>query len=133
MIVADTNTIAYLFLPSDYTDDVEALLAKDSNWIAPLLWRSELRNILALYIRKKLISFDDALAIQQQAEFLIKNREHVVASRDVLRISMESGCSAYDAEFISLAINKNCKLVTADKKILKAFPDVAVMARDYRG
>ena len=52
MIVADTNTIAYLYLPSDYSDDVETLLLKDSHWIAPLLWRSELRNILTLYLRK---------------------------------------------------------------------------------
>lgn len=52
MIVADTNTIAYLYLPSEYIEYVEALLLKDSHWIAPLLWRSELRNILALYMPK---------------------------------------------------------------------------------
>ena len=38
----------------------------------------------------------------------------------------DSDCSAYDCEFIALAINLNTKLVTMDKKLLKAFPERAV-------
>ena len=48
MIVADTNTIAYLYLPSDFSEACELALTKDPHWIASLLWRSELRNILAI-------------------------------------------------------------------------------------
>lgn len=44
MIVVDTNTIAYLYLLTEHTADVEALLDKDPHWVAPLLWRSEYRN-----------------------------------------------------------------------------------------
>ena len=47
MIVVDTNTLAYLYLPSTQTDDVVALLRNDPAWAAPLLWRSEFRNVLA--------------------------------------------------------------------------------------
>jgi len=56
MIVVDTNVIAYLYLPTDYTRLAEQLLAKEPDWAAPLLWRSELRNVLALYLRKNLLS-----------------------------------------------------------------------------
>ncbi|MGK7895136.1 MAG: VapC toxin family PIN domain ribonuclease, partial [Xenococcus sp. (in: cyanobacteria)] len=52
MIVADTNVIAYLFLQGERTEQAETLLLFDSEWIAPYLWRSEFRNILALYIRQ---------------------------------------------------------------------------------
>ncbi|MCG8614126.1 MAG: type II toxin-antitoxin system VapC family toxin [Pseudomonadales bacterium] len=131
MIVADTNTIAYLYLPSDYSDYVEALLLKDPDWIAPVLWRSELRNILALYLRKALISMDDALEIQQQAEHLLEGNEYTVNSVDVLITANESGCSAYDSEFICLAKSQNCKLITKKKKILNQFPDIAMTAREY--
>ncbi|MCP5163343.1 MAG: type II toxin-antitoxin system VapC family toxin [Hahellaceae bacterium] len=131
MIVADTNTIAYLYLPSDFSEYVEALLLKDSHWIAPLLWRSELRNILALYMRKELISMSDALEIQQQAELLMADNEYTVSSFDVLEMAKSSGCSAYDSEFICLANNEKCKLITADKKIIKAFPDIALTAKDF--
>jgi len=131
MIVADTNTIAYLYLPSDYSNDVEALLLKDSHWIAPLLWRSELRNILTLYLRKDMITMSDAAEIQQQAEALLSGNEYKVNSLEVIQIAHESGCSAHDSEFVSLAINTNSKLVTADKKILKTFPEIATTARDF--
>ncbi len=53
MIVADSNIIAYLYLPSDYTGLAERLLEKDPYWVAPMLWRSELRNVLAAYLRRK--------------------------------------------------------------------------------
>lgn len=36
MIVVDTNTLAYLHLPTAQTDDVVALLHKDLAWPAPL-------------------------------------------------------------------------------------------------
>lgn len=131
MIVVDTNTIAYLYLPSDYSDDVETLLRKDADWIAPLLWRSELRNILALYVRNGMITFGDAAEVQQQAEALLSGNEYEVNSLEVFQIANESGCSAYDAEFISLAKNTGTRLITADKKILRAFPDIASAARDF--
>ncbi len=50
MIVVDTNVIAYLYLSNERSQQVERLLEKDSEWAAPLLWRSELRNVLALYL-----------------------------------------------------------------------------------
>ncbi len=38
----------------------------------------------------------------------------------------DSDCSAYDGEFIALAIKLDTKLVTADNKVLRAFPNRAV-------
>lgn len=52
MIVVDTNLIGYLFLSSEGSLLAEAVLIKDMDWVAPLLWRSELRNVLAYYLRK---------------------------------------------------------------------------------
>jgi len=51
MIVVDTNIIGYLFLSSEQSLLAERALKKDSEWAAPILWRSELRNVLALYMR----------------------------------------------------------------------------------
>ena len=52
MIVVDTNVIAYLLIPGQHTAAARGTLARDAEWAAPLLWRSELRNVLALYLRK---------------------------------------------------------------------------------
>jgi len=56
VIVVDSNVIAYLYLPGDHTASAEALLEQDADWAAPLLWRSEFRNILAGYMRRKALT-----------------------------------------------------------------------------
>jgi len=131
MIVADTNTIAYLYLPTAQTDDVVSLLHKDPLWIAPLLWRSEFQNVLALYVRKGIIDLSTAIAMQSQAEQQLAENEYSVNSTDVLTLASESGCSAYDCEFISLAKSLNLKLITSDKKLIQIFPEIAMTAGDY--
>ena len=126
MIVVDTNVLAYLYLPGDHTADAEALLKQDSQWAAPPLWRSEFRNILAGYIRRKTLTFEQALSLQSEAESLLAGSEFEVDSRAVLELVRGSDCSAYDCEFIALAIRLETKLVTMDGKLLRAFPGRAV-------
>lgn len=96
MIVVDSNIIAYLYLPCEYTASAEALLERDPDWAAPMLWRSEFRNILAGYVRRKTISFEYALSLQSEAESLMEGSEFEVDSRAVLELVRDSDCSAYD-------------------------------------
>ncbi|MCH8552574.1 MAG: type II toxin-antitoxin system VapC family toxin [Natronospirillum sp.] len=131
MIVADTNTIAYLYLPTEQTDNVVSLLHKDPHWVAPLLWRSEFRNVLAVYVRKNIIDLDTAFAMQAQAERQLADNEYTVNSMDVLTLAEDSGCSAYDCEFVSLAKSLNLKLITGDKKLVRSFPGIAMTVTDY--
>jgi predicted nucleic acid-binding protein len=126
VIVVDTNVVAYLYLPGEHTERAEALLEKDADWAAPLLWRSEFRNILAGYIRRKTLTFETARDLQMEAESLLAGAEHEVDSRLVLELVRDSDCSAYDCEFVALAMSLGVKLMTEDKKLLKAFPRHAV-------
>ncbi|MDO8778370.1 MAG: type II toxin-antitoxin system VapC family toxin [Burkholderiaceae bacterium] len=123
MIVVDTNVLAYLYLPGERTADAEALLEQEPEWAAPVLWRSEFRNILAGYTRRKTLTFEQACGLQNEAEDLLSGSEFEVDSRAVLELVRDSDCSAYDCEFIALAIKLDTKLVTADKKVLRAFPN----------
>ena len=126
MIVVDSNVVAYLYLPGEYTAIAEALLEHDPEWAAPILWRSEFRNILAGYLRRKTLTFDQACSLQSEAEDLLAGSEFEVESKAVLQLVRDSDCSAYDCEFIALAEKLGTKLVTVDKKLLKAFPKSAV-------
>ncbi len=125
MIVVDTNILAYLYLPTEFSEQTEHLLLKQPKWIAPVLWRSEFRNVLALYLRKQILTLEQAYDIQTEAEILLAGNEYDVPSLDVLRLIETSECSAYDCEFIALAKRNHTVLVTEDKKILKQFPDIA--------
>jgi predicted nucleic acid-binding protein len=126
VIVVDSNIVAYLYLPSDYTAKAESLLQRDSDWMAPLLWRSEFRNILAGYMRRKILTFEAARDLQLEAESLLAGAEHEVNSRLILELVRDSNCSAYDCEFIALAMTLGVKLVTMDAKLLQAFPEYAM-------
>ena len=126
MIVVDANIIAYLHLVGEFTDRAEALLKKDPDWAAPLLWRSEFRNLLAGYMRRKTLTFEETCGLQAEAESLMAGGEHEVDSQSVLELVRESECSAYDCEYVALAMRLGVKLVTADGKLLKAFPKLAV-------
>ena len=126
MIVVDSNVLAYLYLPGEYTAAAEALLEQDSDWAAPILWRSEFRNILAGYMRRQAITFEQANSLQREAESLLGGAEFEVESLAVLELVRDSDCSAYDCEFIALAMKLDTKLVTMDKKLLRAFPKRAI-------
>ena len=126
MIVVDTNILAYLYLPGDFTQQAEALLAQDAVWVAPTLWRSEFRNILAGFMRRGTLTFDQAYAIHREAEALLSGREYEMDSYDVLALVRKSDCSAYDCEFVALAVRLGIRLVTMDKMVLRGFPGEAV-------
>jgi predicted nucleic acid-binding protein len=133
VIVVDTNILAYLYLPGDFTQQAEALLAQDADWVAPTLWRSEFRNILAGFMRRGTLTFEQAYAIQREAEALLSGREYEMDSYDVLALMRKSDCSAYDCEFVALAVRLGIRLVTMDKKVLRGFPGDAVSLDATRG
>jgi len=126
MIVIDSNVLAYLYLPGEYTAAAEALFERDPDWASPILWRSEFRNILAGYMRRRDISFEQAIGLQKEAESLLAGCEFEVESQAVLELVRDSDCSAYDCEFIALAMKLHTNLFTMDKKLLRAFPKRAV-------
>lgn len=130
MIVADTNVVAYLVLPSPHTALAERLFLSDPEWVAPLLWRSEMRNVLALYLRKSLVTLEQAVALQQEAEEILRGREYEIGSDEVLDLVARSPCSAYDCEFVALARSLGVPLATMDRKLVAAFPDTAVLLAD---
>ena len=131
MIVVDTNIIGYLYLTSDRSAQAEQVLLKDPAWAAPLLWRSEMRNVLARYIRNQMLSLEEALQIMAEAINLMEDREYEVSSFQVLELTVASTCSAYDCEFIALAKDLNIPLVTVDQQILAQFPGAAVPLEEY--
>ena len=125
MIVVDTNVVAYLLLPGPRTELAEALRRHDRQWAAPPLWRSEFRNVLTQHVRRDLLKLPVALALMQKAEVLLSAHEQAVASEHVLHLVSTSTCSSYDCEFVAAAQQLGVPLVTEDRAILAAFPDVA--------
>jgi predicted nucleic acid-binding protein len=131
VIVADVNLVVYLLVEGPHTVQAESALLKDPRWAVPLLWRSEFRNVLATMRRNAGLSLSDALELAAEAEALLGGSECAVQSSTVLALASESGCSAYDCEYVALARDLSVPLVTADKQVLKAFPTIAVSIEKF--
>lgn len=131
MIVVDTNIISYLFITGEFSEQAERVLLKDNKWAAPLLWRSEFRSVLAQYIRKKILTLDDAIEIMESASSLMEANEYDLDSKQVLDLVHSSNLSAYDCEFIALAKSLGCAMVTADKKISAQFSDDVISIQAF--
>ena len=126
MIVVDSNVVIYLYLPTALTVRAEKLRVTEPQWAVPGLWRSEVRSALSHYIRQRMITLEQACRIQTAAENLLADTEYDVPSFEILQLVSASTCSAYDCEFAALAKRLGIKLVTADKKVLREFPETAI-------
>ena len=127
MIVVDTNVIAALILPtSEQTEAAMKLLALDREWAAPLLWRSEFTNILATGVRNRWFELSQALEALDTAEEVIGENQYAVPADEVLKLAVDSGCTGYNSEFALLARDLSVRLVTLDRELLQAFPEIAV-------
>jgi predicted nucleic acid-binding protein len=131
VIVADVNLVAYLVLGGPEQSAAQRVFTRDPEWAAPLLWRSEFRSVLAGYIRQRGLSVTDAARAHALAEALLANREYMVQGDRVLTIVAGSTCSAYDCEYLALAEQLAVPLVTADRAVVRAFPNRAVSPEDF--
>lgn len=133
MIVVDSNVVAYYCINGAFTATAQQVWEKDADWHVPLLWRSELRSILTGYLRDGTLNATQIARIMSAAEEACAGREHLVSSEKVFEIVAETSLSAYDAEFVALANALAVPLVTADKVVLKAFPDRALTMEVFTG
>jgi predicted nucleic acid-binding protein len=79
--------------------------------------------VLSVYLHQGSLTLPMALEIQRAAQLLMADREFVIDSEGVLRLAADSGCSAYDAEFVYLAQSEGIPLITSDRALLRKFPE----------
>jgi predicted nucleic acid-binding protein len=133
MIVVDSNTIIHIHVQTERTDLALRALQKDPQWVAPPLWQSEFRNVMAGYIRRRILQLEDAKLVMKSALKTMQDREILPPSDLALDLVAASDCSAYDCEYVALARHLNLKLVTSDNKILRSFPETAVELGAFSG
>ncbi len=64
--------------------------------------------------------------ILDTAEEVIGENQYAVPADEVLKLAVSSGCTGYDSEFALLARDLSVRLVTLDRELLRAFPEIAV-------
>ena len=131
MIVADNSLLVYFWLPSALAELAEAVKDQDKVWASPILWRSEFRNVLAGYLRRKTLTEAEANTAYLNVQKDLGANEYSVPTERIIKLVLASDCSAYDCEYVALAMDLGVPLVTADKQLLKAFPKTAVSMEKF--
>ena len=131
MIVVDNSVLVYFWLPGAFAEWAEAAKAQDGIWAAPVLWRAEFRNVLAGYLRRKLLTEAEANTAFLNAQKDLGAQEFTVPTERILKLVLASDCTAYDCEYVALAQDLGVPLVTADKQILRVFPKTTVSLEKF--
>ena len=130
MIVADANLVAYLLIRGPFMPIAKKILARDRDWVAPSIWRHELLNVVATSVRAGTLDEVVAQDVLSKTERVVRNQEYG-SPIDAIRLSVRTRVGTYDCEFIVLAQRLYIPLVTADKALLKAFPETAISIEQF--
>ena len=130
-VVVDTNVVAYLLLGTEgFVDEARACFNTVSNPIAPAHWEAELTNVVWMAVRSGILPPAEGLVRLGLARRLgIESVSTATLCQGALLRSVTSGIAVYDTLFVELAARTASPLLTFDKAVIRAFPDIAIRPR----
>jgi predicted nucleic acid-binding protein len=131
MIVVDSNIITARNLTSSLTSEAKQIEEKDPVWIVPVLWRYEFQNILASAIKAKQIKPEQALEIWERASNILIENECEPSASKVIDLVTQHEITAYDGQFIALALEMGIQCVTEDRELQEKFPGIAISMNEF--
>lgn len=130
MTVIDANIIIYAITESEQTALARNLLERTPDVVVPVLWRSECLSALVVLARNGRIVASDAPGAFIAAWEIFHPRERDVDYELAMRVALERSISAYDAQYLALAMQLECHLVTNDRKLADRCGDVALLLKE---
>lgn len=131
MIVADVNVFLHSVVESEHGDAARRVFDADPDWIAPALLRVEFLNVLATWNRRGIMSAINCQKTWHQAVKLIPDNLVEPDLNLALNLSLNHQITAYDAQYVHVAIDHNLPLVTEDRELLRKFPQTAISMADF--
>jgi predicted nucleic acid-binding protein len=130
--VVDTNVVAYLLLGTEaYADEARDVLERVSIPLAPAHWEAELANVVWMAVRTGILAPDEGpLRLSLARRLGVEAVGTATLCQGALMRSVTSGIAVYDTLFVELAVRTRCPLLTFDKAVIKAFPNIAVRPRN---
>ncbi len=131
-VVVDTNVVAYLLLGTEgFVAEVKACFNTVSNPRAPARWEAELTHVVWMAIRSGILpSAEGPVRLNLARRLGIESVNTATLCQGALLRSVSSGIAVYDTLFVELAARTRCPLLTFDKSVITAFPDIAIRPRD---
>lgn len=131
MIVVDSNIIAARNLTSSLTFEAKQVEKKDPVWVVPVLWRYEFQNILATAIKAKQVRPERALDIWEKVSNMLIENECEPSASKVIDLVAQYEITAYDGQFIAVALEMGIPCLTEDRELREKFPEVAISMDEF--
>jgi predicted nucleic acid-binding protein len=133
--VVDTNVVAYLILGTEgHVEEARACFERVSTPMAPAHWEAEIINVIWMAVRAGVLSPDEGpVRIGLTRRLGIESVATATLCQGALLRAVASGIPAYDTLFVELAVRAACPLLTFDKAVLRAFPEIATRPRQLPG
>jgi predicted nucleic acid-binding protein len=119
--VVDASVAIKWFIPEVHEIEAKRFLDPNNVLFAPDLLSSEFGNILWKKVRRGEITDGEAQRIAaelQDAPLVFVSALDLLT--DALRIATATGRTVYDSMYIAVAVARNCRPVTADRKLYNA-------------
>lgn len=126
MIVVDSNVLAARVMLAQTSNLARRVEDLEPVWIVPPLWRYEFQNVLVKTISARLTTPEAAMGIWRQIVAKVAENEHEPAAELVLDLCVRYRITAYDANFIALAMEMGVFCVTQDGELQEKFPRLAL-------
>jgi predicted nucleic acid-binding protein len=130
MFLVDTNVVAYLLIEGDHTQAAQQLRRRDPDWRSEAFLLVEFTNVLASSVATKRMSLGLAENFLGKVVALFDGKLRSMPPAPVLAAAVRHGVSAYDARFLALAEAIGLPIVTEDKKLRDAAPNLTQSLAD---
>lgn len=133
-VVVDTNVIAYYLLgASRFSAEAREFWHAAGNLLAPALWEAELANVVWMSTRTGvLVEAEGLRKLRFAAQLGIQSIATRALWQGAFIRALKSNVAVYDTLFVELADREHVPLVTFDRKLIDAYPAVAMRPRDLR-
>lgn len=120
-VVVDASVAVKWYLPEPGSGAAAELLAAPIVRLAPDLLATDVGNVLWTRVQRRELRPLDALSI---AEAFVSTRPVDLRASSVLlqgaiEIAVSLRCPVYDALYLGLAVAENCRVVTADDRLIR--------------
>ena len=118
--VVDASVACKWFIRETHSEEAEALLAEGESLIAPDLLVPEICNVGCLKLRRKEITFEQASAMVAGVRLFVDAfTPSIELSSRALVIADKLAHPAYDCFYLALAELRDCRLATADRRLVQ--------------
>jgi predicted nucleic acid-binding protein len=118
-LIVDANVVVKWFVQEEYWEAALAL-SQGPALLAPELLLAEAGNAFVKKIRRREMSEADVRGSLARIPSMVTLLDSTPLASEALDIAARYQCSFYDSLYVALALQQQCRVVTADERLFNA-------------